>query len=257
MPCARARKAGADAAEVVVRAASANGIGVRLGQLEDVERSEGQRYFACACLCRTAQPPACRPPIHGRGRHSPMHWSNAAVAMARRGARRTPMPASHPKDLLFSGDDAPDFDLDDPAGEADPAALARGGARAVEEAARAVAGRHQQRRRQCLQPAWPHPLRARSTSHGFAGWLYGSQRPFSLSASVIGGRRRRDMQRDYGWHSARIICRTCESGCRPSARRAGTNGPSHVSIPANCADRADFPYSSIRAFQQRHRSVIC
>ena len=203
---ARARSAGADAAEVVVRAASANGIGVRLGQLEDVERSEdsdisihvyiGQRSASVSTA--DTSPDTLNALVE------------RAVAMARL-APENPWAGLAPQDMLFSGA-MPDLDLADPAGEPDAGAL-RDMALAAEDAARAVPGVTNSEGGNASASLAAHAL---ITSHGFAAGY--KVTGFSLSASVLAGAGG-DMQRDYDWHSARYLS-DCEAA-EEIGRRAG------------------------------------
>ena len=189
---ARARAAGADSAEAVVRAGFASSIGVRLGALEDVARSEesdlsievyiGQRS---ASVSTADHSPAALDALVER-----------AVAMARL-APENPWSGLAPAELLFKGA-APDFDMADPGGEPSPDTL-RAMALAAEDAARAVPGVTNSEGGSAAANRAAH---AHVSSNGFAGGSIVSG--YSISASVLAGEGER-MQRDYDWHSARHL----------------------------------------------------
>lgn len=188
MLCDAAAKAGADAADALYYCDAATSVSMRLGALEDVERSEGQdislRVFVgqrSASVSTADMDPGELAKLVTR-----------CVAMARE-APEDPYSGLAPEELLFKGA-APDFDLDD-GSEADPTAL-REAALAVEEAARAIAGVTNSEGGSASHSRTRFAL---ATSHGFAGG-YGSS-GHSRSASVIAGEGA-NMQRDYGWHSA-------------------------------------------------------
>lgn len=188
----RARRAGADSADAVARAGVSSSIGVRLGVLEDVGRSEdadlsihvyvGQRSASVSTADVT---PAALDALVER-----------AVAMARL-APENPWSGLAPADLLFGGP-APDFDLVDSTGEPSPDTL-RAMALAAEDAARAVPGVTNSEGGNAAANIGVH---AHVTSTGFAG---GSKATgYTVSASVLAGEGER-MQRDYDWHSARHL----------------------------------------------------
>ncbi len=194
MLCAAATKAGADAADALYYCNAATSVSMRLGALEDVERSEGQdislRVFVGqrSASVSTADMDAAEL----------AKLVERCVAMARE-APEDPYAGLAPADRLFTGP-VPDFDLDD-GSEADPQAL-REAALAVEEA----------------------------TSHGFAGG-YGSS-GHSLSASVIAGEGAA-MQRDYGWHSAHHLSdleSAAEIGARAGTRAVARLNPGKAPV---------------------------
>lgn len=203
---ARARAAGADAAEAVVRSVRSSGVSVRLGQLEDVERSEdsdlsltlfvGQRS---ASVSTADVSPAALDALVER-----------AVAMARV-APENPWAGLAPEAMLLRGD-VPDLDLFDPAGEPAPEDM-RQLAHIAEEAARAVPGVTNSEGGSASANVALHVL---ATSHGFANGY--ATTGYSLSASVLAGEGDA-MQRDYDWHSARYFT-DCE-GAEEIGRRAG------------------------------------
>jgi PmbA protein len=186
--CDAATRAGADAADALYYCNAATSVSMRLGALEDVERSEGQdislRVFVGqrSASVSTADMDASEL----------AKLVDRCVAMARE-APEDPYAGLAPEDRLFTGP-IPDFDLDD-GSEADPQAL-RETALAVEEAARAVSGVTNSEGGSASHSRTRFAL---VTSHGFAGG-YGAS-GHGLSASVIAGEGAA-MQRDYGWHSA-------------------------------------------------------
>lgn len=188
----RARRAGADAAEASTRRVSATSLSVRLGALEDVERSEdgdlslkvfiGQRS---ASVSTADDDPAALDALVER-----------AIAMARI-APDNPYAGLAPADLLHTGP-LPDLDLLDPAGEPASERL-REMALAAEDAARAVDGvTNSEGGSAAANQAW----HAHVTSNGLAVG-YGTS-GYTVSASVLAGDGDA-MQRDYDWHSARHL----------------------------------------------------
>lgn len=189
---ARARRAGADGAEAVARTAIASGIGVRLGLLEDVGRSEeadlsiqvyvGERSATVSTADSDAQALDA--------------LVERAVAMARL-APDNPWCGLAPAEYLFSGP-VPDLDLVDPAGEIAPDRL-KALALEAEDAARAVPGVNNS---EGGYASVSISHQAHVTSNGFCGTSSGTR--YSLSASVLAGEGER-MQRDYDWHDARHL----------------------------------------------------
>ena len=184
-----ARKAGADAADALYYCDAATSVSMRLGKLEDVEGSVSQdislRVFIgqrSASVSTADMDAAALGAIVER-----------CVAMARE-APEDEFAGLAPADRLMTGA-TPELDLDD-GSEPDPQAL-RDAALAAEDAARAVAGVTNSEGGSAGHSRVRFAL---ATSHGFAGG-YGMS-AHSLSASVIAGEGS-DMQRDYGWHSAR------------------------------------------------------
>jgi PmbA protein len=186
---ARARRAGADAADAVYSADASESIQIRLGKLEDVERSEGEhiglRVFIgtrSASIGSSDMGDAALDELAAR-----------AVAMAT-AAPEDRYAGLAPEDLLTRAQ-APALDLEDPA-EPSPQAL-REMAEAAEDAARAVPGVTNS---EGGGASAGRGLFALATSHGFAGAYSTTSR--GLSASVVAGEGS-GMQRDYGWRSAR------------------------------------------------------
>lgn len=188
MLCDAATKAGADAADALYYCNAATSVSMRLGALEDVERSEGQDISLRAFVGQRSASVSTADMDAGEL----AKLVERCVAMARE-APEDPYAGLAPDDRLFRGT-PPDLDLDD-GSEADPQAL-REAALAVEEAARAVTGVTNSEGGSASHSRTRFAL---VTSHGFAGG-YGSS-GHSLSASVIAGEGA-NMQRDYGWHSA-------------------------------------------------------
>jgi PmbA protein len=186
---ARARRAGADAGDAVYLGNSSESVSVRLGALEDVERSEseniGLRVFvsgASASIGSTDLGDAALDELASR-----------AVAMARL-APADPFAGLAPEELLLQGL-APDLDLDDGT-ERSPADLRRL-AEEAEEAARAIPGVTNS---EGGGASAGRGLFALATSHGFSGAYAASSH--SISASVVAGEGG-NMQRDYSWRSTR------------------------------------------------------
>ncbi|ODU22127.1 MAG: modulator protein [Sphingomonas sp. SCN 67-18] len=188
---AAARKAGADAADAIYVADGATQVQVRLGALEDVERSEGEdiglRVFvgrrSASVSSSDLSPPALAALVE------------RAVAMARE-APEDPHAGLAPEDRLLRAPPA-ELDLDDGV-DPDPAAL-REAALEAEDAARAVAGVTNS------EGAGASASRAAiaiATSHGFCGGY--AMSGHGLSASVLAGSGG-GMQRDYAHHSARHL----------------------------------------------------
>ncbi|MET0252122.1 MAG: metallopeptidase TldD-related protein [Novosphingobium sp.] len=186
---ARAVRAGAAAADAVYIGDAAESVRVRLGALEDVERSEsehiGLRVFVgggSASIGSTDLTDAALDELAGR-----------AVAMAKL-APEDRYAGLAPEELLLRGP-APDLDLADPI-ERSPAAL-RALALEAEGAARAVAGVTNS---EGAGASAGRAVLALATSHGFAGGY--ATTSHSLSAGVIAGEGG-GMQRDYAWRSTR------------------------------------------------------
>lgn len=186
---ARARKAGADAADAMFSGGESLSVSVRLGALEDVGRAEaeelGLRVFVgtrSASISSTDLTPAALDTLAER-----------AVAMARE-APEDEWAGLAPAERLLKGN-VPDLDLDD--GElGDPAAL-KALALAAEDAARAIPGvtNSEGGGASASRSIW-----ALATSHGFAGAY--AVTSHGLSASVLAGETGA-MERDYAHHSAR------------------------------------------------------
>lgn len=186
---ALALKHGADAADAAFRGESSESISVRLGELEDVSRSEsegiGLRVFV-GRRSATIQ-------TSDLSDASFAVLAERALEMARR-APEDPYAGLAPEELLFRGT-WPDLDLVDSA-EPSPEAL-RELAAACENAARSVAGVTNSNG---AAASASRSVGALATSHGVAKATEATGR--SLSASVIAGEGSA-MQTDHAWRSAR------------------------------------------------------
>lgn len=186
---AKARRAGADAADALYLCDASTDVRIRLGALEDVGRAEGEEIGLRLFIGKRS------------ASVSSSDLSDAALtALVERAAamaREAPedlYAGLAPADRLMTAVPA-DFDLDD-GGEPDPALL-RERAHAAEETARSVAGVTNS---EGASASASRTRIALATSHGFAG-AYGAS-AYGLSASVLAGAGS-TMQRDYAWHSAR------------------------------------------------------
>lgn len=186
-----ARRAGADAADAIYACNASTTVAVRLGALEDVERSEGEeiglRVFVgqrSASIAASDMNPATLSTLVDR-----------SIAMARE-APEDPYAGLAPEDRLLRGA-LPALDLADPS-EPKPAKL-RERALAVEEAARAIAGVTNSEGGGASNGRSQVAL---ATSHGFAGAYAGTSH--STWASVLAGTGA-DMQRDHASHSVRHL----------------------------------------------------
>ncbi|HTK36634.1 MAG TPA: TldD/PmbA family protein [Caulobacteraceae bacterium] len=167
-----ALRAGADAAEAVTQDIRSLSVGVRMGELEEVEREErrdlGLRVFIGrrqAVVSSSDLSPEVRTRLVER-----------AVAMARL-APEDPYCGLAPKDRLAKGD-GPDLELYDPA-ELSPEALEQA-ARTAEAAARSVEGVANS---EGGSASWSAAAGRIVTSDGFSGFSQASG--FSISASAI------------------------------------------------------------------------
>ena len=185
----RARAEGADAADAVYIADASQGVRVRLGALEDVERSESEhaslRVFVgrgSATIGTTDLSDAALGELAER-----------AVAMAR-AAPEDAYAGLAPEELLLR-EAPPELDIAD-VREFSPTEL-RSRAEEAEDAARAVAGVTNSEGASASQGA---SVVALATSHGFSGGYASTSH--SLSASVVAGEGA-SMQRDYAWRATR------------------------------------------------------
>ena len=187
----RARRAGAEAADATYVGDASESIQVRLGRLEDVERSEGEhiglRVFIgrrSASIGSSDLADAALDELAGR-----------AVAMAR-AAPDDPYAGLAPDELL-ARHPLPQLDLVDDV-EPSPETL-RETALKAEDAARAVEGVTNS---EGAGASFGRGVFALATSHGFAdGYATSSH---SVSATVIAGTDS-EMQRDYSWRQARHL----------------------------------------------------
>ncbi len=185
----RARRAGADASDAIYVASGSESVQVRLGALEDVERSEsehiGLRVFAGGGSASIGSTDL--------GNEALDELANRAVAMARL-APPDKFAGLAPEDMLLR-QATPDLDLDDLT-ERSPLDLRRL-AEEAEDAARSVAGITNS---EGAGASAGRGLFALATSHGFSGGYAASSH--SISASVVAGEGS-TMQRDYSWRSTR------------------------------------------------------
>ncbi|MEA3389884.1 TldD/PmbA family protein [Sphingobium sp. CCH11-B1] len=186
-----ARKAGADAADAIYACNASTNVSVRLGALEDVERSEGEeiglRVFIgqrSASISASDMNPATLGTLVER-----------CIAMARE-APEDPYAGLAPEDRLLRKR-PPSLDLADEE-EPEPAAL-RERALLAEDAARSVPGVTNSEGGGASSGRSQVAL---ATSHGFAGAYAGTSH--STWASVLAGAGS-DMQRDHASHNVRHL----------------------------------------------------
>lgn len=202
---ARARKAGADAADAVYSGSGSTEVQVRLGALEDVQRSEGEdvslRVFVGS---RSAS--SSTSDLSPRALDA---LAERCVAMAGQ-APEDAYAGLAPEALLMRGD-APMLDIAD---NADPSPeTLRDMALEAEDAARAVPGVTNSEGGGASAGRAAFAL---ATSHGFTRGYGGSS--YGVFASVLAGEGS-GMQRDYEHHSARHL--EALEGAADIGRRAG------------------------------------
>lgn len=188
---ARAIKAGADAADAIYVADASTGVQVRLGALEDVQRSEGEEIGLRVFV--------------GRQSASASSSDLSLDALTKLAERAVAMAGQAPEDEyaglapaeLLMRETPRDLDIDDGA-DVSPQAL-RERAMAAEDAARAVTGVTNS---EGGSASAGRAIIALATSGGFAGSYSGSSH--SVSASVLAGEGA-GMQRDYAYHSVRHL----------------------------------------------------
>ena len=187
----RARRAGADASDVFYAGEAATQVSMRLGALEDVERSESEDISLRVFV--------------GKRSASASTADFSPAALTALAERVVAMAAQAPEDAyaglapetLLMTEALPKLDLDDGA-DVSPQEL-REQSLIAEDAARAVRGVTNS---QGAGASAGRTIRALATSHGFVGAYSGSSH--SLSASVVAGEGG-DMQRDYAHHSVRHL----------------------------------------------------
>ena len=188
---ARATRAGADAADSVVVSSGSTEVSVRLGKVEDIQRSEsgdlGLRVFVGSRSASASTSDLSRTALEA--------LVERTVAMARL-APEDPFAALAPKERLATGP-FDDFDGNDGI-EVEPEAL-KLRALEAEDAARAVEGVTNSEGGGASHGTG---ITAIATSTGFGGARGGSSH--GVSASVLAGEGAR-MQRDYYSHSARHL----------------------------------------------------
>ncbi|WP_395612080.1 TldD/PmbA family protein [Allosphingosinicella sp.] len=185
-----ARKAGADAADVLYIGDAATEVQVRLGELEDVTRSEGEEIGLRLFVGRRSASVSSS----DLSTDALAALVERAVAMARE-APEDPYAGLAPEDRLLQGA-PPDLAADD---KADPTPVElKERALATEEAARSVAGITNS---EGAGMSAGRTVIALATSHGFCRGY--STSGYGAYASVIGGEGGL-MQRDSASHSTRF-----------------------------------------------------
>jgi len=214
---ARARRAGADAADAVYVRDASESVTVRLGRLEDVERSESEQIGLRVFVGRRSATVGTSDLSDG----ALDELAARAIAMAM-AAPEDPYAGLAPQDRLLT---TPPLDLDliDPA-EPRPQDL-RAMAQAAEEAARAVPGVTNSEGATAGSGAAVIGL---ATSHGFGGTYGGTSR--SISAGAVAGEGGA-MQRDSAWRSARHLADLItpeEIGAQAGERAVARLNPARV-----------------------------
>ncbi|HEY5721800.1 MAG TPA: metallopeptidase TldD-related protein [Allosphingosinicella sp.] len=185
----RAVRSGADAADALYMGDSSTGIQVRLGALEDVERSEGEEIGLRFFLGRRSASVSSS----DLSEEAMAALVDRAAAMARE-APEDAYAGLAPEDRLMR-DSGPDIEGDDGA-DPDPAEI-KARALAIEEAARAVAGITNS---EGAGVSSGRASMALATSHGFCRGY--SSSGYNAGASVIAGEGA-SMQRDHASHHVR------------------------------------------------------
>jgi PmbA protein len=184
-----ALKAGADAADVLYIGDGSTEVQVRLGELEDVTRSEGEEIGLRLFIGRRSASVSSS----DLSKDALTALVGRAAAMARE-APEDPYAGLAPEDRLLRGA-APDVEADD---GADPSPVAlKERALAIEEVARSVSGITNS---EGAGMSAGRTVIALATSHGFCRGYTTSG--YSAGVSVIGGEGS-DMQRDSASHSVR------------------------------------------------------
>lgn len=186
-----ARKAGADAADAIYSGSGSTDVSIRLGALEDVQRSENEEIGLRAFVgSRSAS--VSTSDLSTAGLEA---LADRVVAMAKE-APEDPWAGLAPEDRIHRGA-FPDLDLMDETVPS-PAEL-RERALACEDAARVVKGVTNS---EGAGASHGLGVSALATSHGFAAGYAGSSH--SVSASVLAGEGGA-MERDYAWHHVRHL----------------------------------------------------
>lgn len=211
---ATARRYGADAADAVTRAEASESVSVRLGNLEEVERSEGETIGLRVFVGQ-------RSASIQTSDFSPESFASLAeraIAMARL-APEDPYSGLAPAEKLDQGP-LPELDLFDPS-EPSPQDL-RDTALEAEDAARAVEGVTNSNGGGASHS---HSLAALVTSHGFARGYESTGH--SISASVVAGEGGA-MQTDYDFRTTRYrsdLPSAAEIGTEAGRRTVAKLGP--------------------------------
>jgi PmbA protein len=186
---AAATRSGADAADAVYFRNQSTQVSVRLGSLEDVERSDGEEIGLRVFIGQRSASVSSS----SLADEALAALVERAIAMARE-APEDAYAGLAPSDRLLQGA-TPDIDADD--GEDPSPDHLRALALRAEEAARAIAGVTNS---EGAGSSAGRSTMALATSTGFARAFTSSG--YGCSASVIAGEGA-GMQRDYGYHSAR------------------------------------------------------
>ncbi|HEY0165252.1 MAG TPA: metallopeptidase TldD-related protein, partial [Sphingomicrobium sp.] len=187
----RARAAGADAADAIYHGNRSSSVQVRLGELEQVDRSEGEEMGLRVFLGQRSATVASSDLAEG----ALAALVERALAMAAE-APEDPFAGLAPEHLLQLGD-PPFLDADD-GQDPDPASL-KDRAHAAEQAALAVPGVTNSSGGSASASASSIAL---ATSAGFDGAYRSSG--YSCAAGVIAGEGA-GMQRDHAWRSVRHL----------------------------------------------------
>jgi PmbA protein len=187
----RARRAGADASDVIYVGDASTHVQMRLGALEDVQSSEGEEIGLRAFVGKRSASAS----TSDFSSASLAALAERVVAMATQ-APEDKWAGMAPEKMLMTGSPVA-LDLEDKTDVA-PEAL-RERALIAEDAARAVRGVTNS---EGASAAAGRAVVALATSHGFVGGYGGSSH--SVSASVLAGEGG-GMQRDYAYHAARHL----------------------------------------------------
>jgi PmbA protein len=187
----RAMKAGADACDVVYSGNASTHVQMRLGALEDVDRSEGEEISLRAFAGKRSASASSSDLSAGALKA----LAERAVAMARE-APEDDYAGLAPENRLMRGA-VRQLDMQDET-EMRPQDL-RERALAAEDAARSVSGVTNS---EGAGASASQAIMALATSHGFAASYTGTSH--GISASVLAGEGG-GMQRDYAFHSARHL----------------------------------------------------
>jgi PmbA protein len=184
-----AKRAGAESADAVLLESASLGVSCRLGEMEDLERSEGRDVGLRVLIGR-------KQAIVSGSDVAPVALellAQRAVDMARYAPEDPFAGLADPALLARSWPD--DLDMIDPTEPSAEQLIEQ--ARATEDAARAVAGITNS---EGASASWSRGRIALATSHGFAGTYENTS--FALGVSVLAGEGTA-MERDYEYDSAR------------------------------------------------------
>jgi len=183
----RARKAGADTADAVLAEGTSISHARRLGNLEKLERAEGQDLGPRVLVGKRQAIVSSS----DRGPKAVAELIERAVAMAKAAPEDPHCGLAEPGEISRS---IPDLDLDDPAEPSAETLVER--ARAAEEAAMAVPGITNS---EGADASWSRSVRAMAATNGFAGRFAVSRH--SVGAAVLAGEGT-GMERDWDYHTA-------------------------------------------------------